>query len=98
MKENKNQDSPKRVIGLAYKPEQGLPKVILKGSAKLADNIIAEAKKLKNSTPVVHDKKLLEALYQLPTDAEIGKDLFELVATLLVHVYAIDAKMKEDAI
>jgi hypothetical protein len=37
----------------------------------------------------------LEALYCLPVDGEIGRELFDLVAALLVHVFAIDDLAKE---
>lgn len=84
----------KRVIGLKYEEGLGLPKVILKGCGRMADEIINERNK-KSRVPIVRDEKLLNDLYRLPVDAEIGSELFELVAVLLVHVYAIDGKSKE---
>ena len=84
---------PKKVVGLKYEPEQGLPRVILKGSGKLAEDIIATGKQ-QGGPPLVEDKRLMEALYRLPVDGEIGRDLFELAASLLVHVFAIDEKQR----
>lgn len=83
-----------RVVGLAYEPGQGLPKVVLKGSGAAADEIVEQGRR--QTVPVVNDEQLLDALFRLPTDAEIGPDLFHLVAALLVHVYAVDRQMKED--
>lgn len=78
-----------RVVGLKYDGEGSLPQVILKGSGRLAGEILKRQKELQNP-PVIKDEKLAKALYQLPIDAEIGPELFELVAILLVHVYAIE--------
>jgi type III secretion system FlhB-like substrate exporter len=85
---------PDKVVGLKYEPGQGLPRVILKGSGTLAEEIIKAGKQIENQ-PLVKDEQLLEALYRLPVDGEIGRELFDLVAALLVHVYAIDEMVKE---
>ena len=84
----------KRVVGLKYQAEEGLPRVILKGSGKLADDIL-EVQKKPGSPPLVKDERLLRELYKLPVDGEIGPDLFELVAILLVHVFAIENRREE---
>jgi type III secretion system FlhB-like substrate exporter len=89
-------DSPTpKVVGLKYEPEQGLPRVILKGGGKLAEDIVAAGKRVEDGPPLVKDERLLEALYRLPVDGEIGRELFDLVAALLVHVYAVDDRAKE---
>ncbi|MCU7815194.1 MAG: EscU/YscU/HrcU family type III secretion system export apparatus switch protein [Candidatus Thiodiazotropha sp. (ex Rostrolucina anterorostrata)] len=85
---------PSKVVGLKYEPQQGLPKVILKGSGKLAEEIITAGKQM-DGPSLVKDERLLEALYRLPIEGEIGPELFELVAALLVHVFAIDELAKE---
>jgi|GEM_PF-1409435 len=85
-----------RVVGLAYDPGEGLPRVVLKGSGKLAQTIVGEAGNRRHEVPVVQDEKLVEALFRLPTDTEIGPELFEMVALLLAHVYAVDSRMKEE--
>ncbi|MEW8229324.1 MAG: EscU/YscU/HrcU family type III secretion system export apparatus switch protein [Candidatus Thiodiazotropha endolucinida] len=87
-------DGPNKVVGLKYEPDQGLPRVILKGGGKLAEEIIAAGERM-DGPPLVKDERLLEALYRLPVDGEIGQELFELVAALLVHVFAIDELAKE---
>ncbi|MEW8149583.1 MAG: EscU/YscU/HrcU family type III secretion system export apparatus switch protein [Candidatus Thiodiazotropha endolucinida] len=87
-------DGPHKVVGLKYEPDQGLPRVILKGGGKLAEEIIAAGERM-DGPPLVKDERLLEALYRLPVDGEIGQELFELVAALLVHVFAIDELAKE---
>ncbi len=87
-------EPPKRVVGLQYEPGAGLPQVILKGSGHLAEEILRQ-RGLLEGPPVIKDKELLDKLYRLPMDAEIGSDLFHLVAILLAHVFAIEEKMKE---
>ncbi|MEJ1366702.1 MAG: EscU/YscU/HrcU family type III secretion system export apparatus switch protein [Candidatus Sedimenticola sp. (ex Thyasira tokunagai)] len=84
-----NEAVPKRVVGLKYEKEQGIPRVILKGYGYQAEEIITKGKTISNKK-VIEDEKLLKQLYKLPIDAEIGAELFELVAILLVHVYGID--------
>lgn len=87
-------ESPKKVVGLQYEPGVGLPQVILKGSGYLAEEILRQRNPV-NGPQVIQDKELLDKLYRLPMDAEIGPDLFHLVAVLLAHVFAIEEKMKE---
>jgi flagellar biosynthesis protein len=91
----KNETGIKQVVGLKYEIGEGLPKVILKGSGRLADEIIRHRDAI-NGPPVVKDEKLAKELFKLPVDGEIGPELFELVAILLVHVYAIDEKLSHD--
>ena len=90
------QDNIARVVGLAYEPGEGLPRVVLKGSGKMAQAIVGEADRARHDLPVVQDEKLVDALFRLPTEAEIGPELFEMVALLLAHVYAVDSRMKEE--
>ena len=86
-------DTPKKVVGLRYEPEHGLPQVILKGYGALADEIL-QRRSQENGPPVVKDEALLEQLYRLPIDADIGPALYRLVAIILVHVFAVEEVMK----
>lgn len=83
----------KKIVGLKYNQGEGLPKLILKGAGPQVDKII-EARDALYGPIIVKDEKLLQQLYQLPIDAEIGKELFDLVAVLLVHVFAVEGKRK----
>jgi len=84
-----------KVVGLKYERGKGLPKVLLKGQGYIADEILKRRDKY-NGPPLVKDEKLVQQLYKLPVDGEISRDLFELVAILLVHVYAVEKKMREE--
>ena len=89
---NKKQYEIQQVVGVRYRKEEGLPKIVLKGQGDAAAEIIKEGRRLGRPI-IVKDQKLLEQLYRLPIDANIGEDLFELVAILLVHVYALDEQI-----
>jgi type III secretion system FlhB-like substrate exporter len=93
MKGDMEHTKPKQVVGLKYEIGQGLPQVILKGSGPMAEEMLRR-RPLTNGPVVVQDAQLAAQLYRLPIDAEIGPELFHLVATLLAHVFAIEAKLK----
>jgi type III secretion system FlhB-like substrate exporter len=85
--------TPKKVVGLRYEDGQRLPQVVLKGAGPLADEILRRRGPGRRP-PVVRNDALLEQLYRLPIDAEIGPELYRVVAFLLVHVFAVEALMK----
>jgi flagellar biosynthesis protein len=83
---------PKRVVGLRYQPDEGLPEVILKGAGPLAEELLR--RRTPRGPPVVKDEALLDALYRLPLDSAIGPELFQAVAALLAHIFAVEGKMR----
>lgn len=87
-------EKPKKVVGLQYTPGEGLPRVILKGSGKIADEILKERNAI-NSHKVIEDEELVEKLYRLPIDAEITNDLYDVVAVVLAHVFSVDQKLRD---
>lgn len=82
---------PRRVVGLRYDGPASLPTVVFKGAGPLAERWLDERWRRADAPPLVHQPALLEALYRLPVDAAIGSDLFRAVATILVHVLAVDS-------
>lgn len=83
----------KRLVGLGYAPEEGLPVVVIKAAGPRVDQLIG--KTLNASGPrLVRDAALLERLYRLPVDATIDPSMFQLVASLLIHVFAMNEKLK----
>jgi flagellar biosynthesis protein len=93
MSANDDNNTPARVVGLRYRPEDGLPQIVVKGSGQMAEEILHRRDWLREQ-PVVKDPQLVEQLYKLPIDARIGPELFQLVAALLVHVFAIEEKLR----
>lgn len=85
-----------RVVGLKYVPAEGLPQVILKGVGPLAEEVLQRGR-LRPGAKIVKNAALLQSLYRLPVEAHIGPELFHVVAVLLAHVFALEAKMKGDA-
>lgn len=82
-----------KVIGLAYKPGEGLPKIVVKGHGKVAEEVIKK-RLLGSGVKVIKNKELVDKLYRLPVDAEISKDTFYLVAIVLSHVFSVEEKLK----
>ena len=80
---------PRRAVGLAYDGEASLPRVVVKAVGEPAEALLRRETWRK---PVVEDDLLARALFRLPIDASIGRELFEVVAAVLVHVVAIDAR------
>jgi type III secretion system FlhB-like substrate exporter len=87
------QKKPRRVVGLGYDPEHGIPQVLLKAAGSSAEEIIWNSQR-SNGPPIVKNQAVLDALYRLPVDADIPADLFELIAIILVHVSAVDADIR----
>jgi len=90
-----NATEQKKVVGLRYEPAEGLPQLIVKGSGKMAEEILRKGN-AGDGPVVVKDKALLDQLFRLPMDAQIGPDLFQVVATLLAHVFAVEQKRREE--
>lgn len=88
-------EETKKVVGLSYEVGHGLPRVVVKGSGKAAEAIL-HRRDAQTGPLVVKDKQLLDQLYRLPMDAEIGPELFQLVAALLAHVFAVEQRLKEE--
>jgi flagellar biosynthesis protein len=86
---------PNKVVGLAYDPGSGaLPQVVVKGCGEMAERLLRERDWL-HGAEVVKDPKLAEQLFRLPMDGAIGPELFQLVAILLTHVFAIEEVHRE---
>ena len=88
-----NRTAPQKVVGLAYEARDELPKVVVKGCGEAAERILRERDWL-HGPAVVKDPQLLEQLYRLPMDGTIGPELFQLVAILLTHVFAIEERLR----
>jgi flagellar biosynthesis protein len=91
-----NRTVPQKVIGLAFEARDELPKVVVKGCGEAAQRILRERDWL-HGPGVVKDPQLLEQLYRLPMDGTIGPELFQLVAILLTHVFAIEERMRGES-
>ncbi len=86
-------EKPTRVVGLQYTPDHGLPTVTVKGTGPLAEKLLQSTLNAKGPR-LVRDPELLEQLYRLPIDSAIDPALFQIVAAVLTHVFAVNEKMK----
>jgi len=91
-----NRTAPSKVIGLAYEVGGELPRVVVKGCGEAAEQILRDRDWVRGPE-VIKDPQLLEQLYRLPMDGTIGPELFQLVAILLTHVFAIEERLKGDS-
>jgi len=85
--------APTKVVGLEYTPGEGLPQIMLKGIGAVAEELLSRG--IRAGKPVVRDPDLVERLFRMPMDSEIGPELFRVVAVVLAHVLALDNKRKE---
>ena len=90
---NAPQHEVEKVVGLAYEPGGPLPRVVVKGAGEFAERILRDRDWLRGQT-VIRDPQLAEQLFRLPVDGQIGAELFQLVAILLTHVFAIEEKLR----
>jgi len=68
------------------------PVVLAKASGETAEAVLEKAR-LQQDLPVVRDPALVDQLYRAPVNTAIAKDLFPVMASLLVHVLALDKRL-----
>lgn len=78
----------KKAVALEYKEEYYAPKVTAKGKGIVAENILEKAKEYGIETYI--DEELLDSLMALSLGEEIPKELYEIVAKILVYVEDVD--------
>ncbi len=80
-----------KATAIKYRAEEDqAPKVVAKGSGKLAEKIIAIAKE--HNVPLREDPQLVEILSTLDLYQEIPPELYRAVAEVLAYVYRLSKK------
>jgi len=80
-----------KATAIKYRAEEDqAPKVVAKGSGKLAEKIIAVAKQ--HNVPLREDPQLVEILSTLDLYQEIPPELYRAVAEVLAYVYRLSKK------
>jgi len=83
------QEEVKEVAALQYNPsENQSPKLVALGKGETAEKIIEKAKE--HNIPIIKDKNLAHTLNQLNIGDEIPRELYEVVAEILVFVSNLD--------
>jgi type III secretion system FlhB-like substrate exporter len=79
-----------KVVGVSFDAQgQTMPSVVLKGAGADSAELIRAAERAE--IPVVHDPALVQALYRVPMDAPIGRELFQVMAALIAHILNVDS-------
>jgi type III secretion system FlhB-like substrate exporter len=81
-------DTP-RVVGVSFRAADSVPVAMLKGAGEQAQAVLDGAR-TGDTVPIVKDSKLVNALYRIPMDTPIGRELFPVMAALIAHVMRID--------
>lgn len=82
-----------KAVALHYDAEKSsIPRVIAKGTGKIAEKIIDIAAEC--GVPVHNDPDLVEVLSKLDIDEDIPSDVYVVVAELLAFVYSMNGKRK----
>lgn len=82
----------KAAVALSYEKGDDAPKIVATGRGYVADKIVETAKE--HDVPVHEDQKLAESLSSLEIGESIPKELYEVVAEILVYVSDME-KIKE---
>ena len=84
----------KTAVALEYNPNEEAPKIIASGKGFLAERIIDKAKEAE--VPVHKDDRLAQSLSKLEIGEYIPKELYQVVAEVLLFVDRLDRiKAKE---
>lgn len=82
----------KTAVALAYHPEEEAPKILAAGKGFLAEKIIEVAQE--EHIPVHKDEKLADTLSKLEIGDYIPKELYGVVAEILVFVDRVEGMKK----
>ncbi len=84
---------PLQAAALRYDPlAGGAPKVVASGQRKVAEQILAEARK--HNIPIHEDAALAAALSSVNLGEEIPPELYYVVAEVLAYVYRVTGKTR----
>lgn len=81
-------DHNKVAVALAYDKEEEAPRIVASGKGYLADKILEVAKE--SSVPIHTDEKLTNTLSKLELGDYIPKELYEVVAEVMLFVDKMD--------
>jgi type III secretion system FlhB-like substrate exporter len=88
-------DELQRVVGVSYEPGELAPVVVLKSAGAGAAAVLDAARHAAEAPAIVRDAALVEQLYRIPIDGDVGRELFPVMATLLAHVVTLDKHLEQ---
>lgn len=84
----------REAAALRYSPEKnGAPEIVALGKGEVAEKIIEKARE--NNVPLYEDAELAHTLSFMDVGSEIPKELYEIVAKILVFVSDVDGKFNK---
>ncbi|NLK88162.1 MAG: flagellar biogenesis protein [Clostridiaceae bacterium] len=84
----------KEAAALRYSPDKnGAPEIVALGKGEIAEKIIEKAKE--SNVPLYEDAELAHTLNFMEIGSEIPRELYEIVAKVLVFVSDLDSKFSE---
>lgn len=87
-RQTENEAKPLMATALHYDPKQGgAPRVVASGQRKVAEQILAEAKK--HNISIYEDAALTAALSSVNLGEEIPAELYRVVAEVLAYIYRV---------
>lgn len=92
MEEEKKNIANKTAVALSYEEGDQAPKILATGKGHIAEKIIEAAKE--NDVPVHKDEKLAGTLSKLEIGDYIPKELYGVVAEILVFVDRVESVKK----
>ena len=90
-KENKQKRKSKKAAALKYDINQdNAPKIIAKGSGRLAEKIIKKAEA--ENIPLEKNQDIIDILLKLNIGQEIPPKLYQVIAEILSFIYQMEEK------
>ncbi len=90
-RQQETSEKPLMATALQYDPEKGgAPRVIASGQRKVAEKILAEARK--HNISIYEDPALTAALANVNLGEEIPAELYQVVAEVLAYIYRVTDK------
>lgn len=83
-----NENVQKKVAALKYTEENGAPQIVAQGMGEIAQKIIEKAQE--HNIPLYKNPQLAESLNNLSLEQEIPKELYDIVAQILLYVAELD--------
>lgn len=82
-----------KVVGVSVDLDSNAaPTVVLKSAGADAEAIVDAG--ARDGVPVVRDAALVQALYRVPIDTPVGRELFPVMAALIAHVLNVDSSQR----
>lgn len=93
-RQTEDEARPLMATALHYDPNQGgAPRVVASGQRKVAEQILAEAKK--HNISIYEDDALTAALSSVNLGEEIPAELYRVVAEVIAYVYRVTDKYQK---